>query len=818
MKPVYTVWYLSAILHLLFNGTGAYGQVSGKPEITYVSPVPGSWLNHPATNILVRFAKPVLRVSDGFQVRAGSQLIASSYKLLADGHTLLIQPLIPLPANIAIEVLSLNNVLLAGNQTAAPFHFHFYTTNNISKQLFNNEPELPIAGDEGREDYAISDTIANQIPVTVRANNNTSTGYYFLSTLQYNLKKKNRNMILDGNGKIIYDHSANYYTADFKMLNDNSFSYHNWADSTYRILDLNFNEIDTLKAGNGYITDTHDLQYDKHTGHYFLLAQEYVNINMADSVSGGNANAKVLGLIIQEIDENKEVVFEWKTLDHLPITASIGQNLTSSSIDYAHCNSIEVESDTTLLLSSRHLNEIDRIDRRTGAIIWRFGLHAKNNEFTFLNDTLGFTYQHDIRRLPNGNITLFDDGNLRGGSKQYSRAVEYKLDEEKKTATLVWQYRNSPDTYSAFMGNVQRLPNGNSVIGWGGASTIFTEVDEYNNKVLEISMPQMYSYRVFRFDIKNIIDSNQVNLDKSARRYFCKSDSLAVMNNLAKFLIPQKLAPSDSVQIKRTGNTVNIYTKTANDFYNTAQSQLFFSSTPLPLKDTLICKGNTLKLEVLGACSNTRYKWSNNDTLPYIHISPNTNTTYWVDINNGNISRDSVLVRVSSPAGFNISGPQTFAAPSAIDTFRVPYHQASTYTWYLTKGTVISGQDTNTFVVKMDSIFPAKIKSIITNSDGCTNTAMLTVNYKPDMHTLSTVLEAPSFRVYPNPSSKYLFIEGKPGYRYSLSDMSGYTIFSSENKSNDQAIINFEECIPGVYFLHINNGKKMETFKILKMQ
>ena len=38
-----------------------------------------------------------------------------------------------------------------------------------------------------------------------------------------------------------------------------------------------------------------------------------------------------------------------------------------------------------LMISSRHLNEITKISRTTGDIIWRFG--GKNNQFTFVNDT-----------------------------------------------------------------------------------------------------------------------------------------------------------------------------------------------------------------------------------------------------------------------------------------------------------------------------------------------------------------------------------------------------------------------------------------------
>src|SRR5258706_14339435 len=97
------------------------------------------------------------------------------------------------------------------------------------------------------------------------------------------------------------------------------------------------------------------------------------------------------------------------------------------------------------------------------------GLNCANNQFTFPNDTRGFSHQHDARILPNGHLTLFDNGN--NLSPQYSRALEFALDEENLVATKVWEYRHAPDVYGGFMGNVQRHPDGSTTIGWAGTPT-----------------------------------------------------------------------------------------------------------------------------------------------------------------------------------------------------------------------------------------------------------------------------------------------------------------------------------------------------------
>ena len=113
-----------------------------------------------------------------------------------------------------------------------------------------------------------------------------------------------------------------------------------------------------------------------------------------------------------------------------------------------------------------------------------------------------FSFQHDVRVQPNGDITLFDNGNQH--NPNYSRAVEYSLDEQSKTATMVWQYRHNPDIYSYAMGSVQKLANGNTFIGWGIASAtgapMFTELHPDNTTALEFSFPSgQASYRAYKF-------------------------------------------------------------------------------------------------------------------------------------------------------------------------------------------------------------------------------------------------------------------------------------------------------------------------------
>jgi hypothetical protein len=107
---------------------------------------------------------------------------------------------------------------------------------------------------------------------------------------------------------------------------------------------------------------------------------------------------------------------------------------------------------------------------------------------------VGFSHQHDIRRLANGNISLFDNGNQR--LPPYSRVVEYTIDETNKTITRVWQYPATKDRYTEFMGNGQRLINGNTMISWGAIPEL-EEVKADGSTALKIGYEGL-TYRAFR--------------------------------------------------------------------------------------------------------------------------------------------------------------------------------------------------------------------------------------------------------------------------------------------------------------------------------
>lgn len=304
-------------------------------------------------------------------------------------------------------------------------------------------------------------------------------------------------MIVENDGSMFYSKQMPKPLYDFNMQPNGLLTYYDSRTEKYYGMNENYQLTDSFYCGYGYQVDFHELRVLPN-GNFLVMSYDTRNIDSIPSLMAP-MTSRAIGIVLQEIDRERNVIFQWRSWDYFLISDATHENLNGALIDYCHSNAIEADNDGNWLLSSRNMDEITKIDRLTGKIIWRLG--GKNNQFTFINDPDKFSHQHAVRRIKNGNITLYDNGNFH--NPPYSRACEYKLDEVNKTATLVWQYRNNPDYYAPATGYVQRLPNNNTLICWGLTNPTLTEVRYDGTKVLEMTLQNgMFSYRAFRFPWK----------------------------------------------------------------------------------------------------------------------------------------------------------------------------------------------------------------------------------------------------------------------------------------------------------------------------
>jgi hypothetical protein len=332
--------------------------------------------------------------------------------------------------------------------------------------------------------------------INVTVSGTTSPGYLFLAPIIGSTNSAPSLLIMQNDGTPVFARDLPADGYDFKPQPNGMLTYYDNASSLFMVMDRTYTVVDSFQCGNDYITDIHELRILPN-GHALLLGQDVQTVDMSQIVPGGYPEAQVVGSIIQELDTSKNVVFQWRSWDHYQITDAVGVDFTGTSIDYVHGNALDVDTDGNILFSSRMQNEITKINRETGAIIWRLG--GNNNQFRFVNDSIGFSYQHAVRRIANGDITLLDNGNLHVPA--FSRAVEYALDTSQMTATLIWQYRDTPDVFGLAMGFVQRMDNGNTLIGWGATNPTVTEVTANGTKVYEMTFDDgVYTYRAFRYE------------------------------------------------------------------------------------------------------------------------------------------------------------------------------------------------------------------------------------------------------------------------------------------------------------------------------
>lgn len=477
-------------------------------QISYISPVPNSNFNNPESNLILKFESPIennKKLAKAFHIKGENSGLHQYNFKISGKSTLLIYPVSKFQEDELITVKLIDTIELVNNSKVFPFQFKFSTSKNpVSK----NDSISDFTNKNNSKDKEGTDNFPS---MTISVNDNPAPGKIFFYNVSNMASNNDRFLaIIDNYGNPEYKRQENEIGLGFTLQPSGYMSF--WNDHNYVLMDSSYNIIDTIGCGNGYSADFHEFLHLS-DGHSFLLAWDAQKIDMSKIVENGNSDAVVQGLVIQELDENKNVIFQWRSWDYFEITDAADIDFTAPYVSYVHGNALDIANDGNILLSSRVMNEITKIDRNTGDIIWRLG--GKNNQFTFINDPDIFCRQHHIQQIENGNITLYDNGTCH--EPQISKAKEYNLDVDNKTADLIWEYKHPKEMYCSTMGSVQRLDNGNTFITWGMIDNNdypdITEVRPDKTIAFELYFDTFFHllYRSFRFDWENDIVSSNFN-------------------------------------------------------------------------------------------------------------------------------------------------------------------------------------------------------------------------------------------------------------------------------------------------------------------
>jgi Arylsulfotransferase (ASST) len=258
-----------------------------------------------------------------------------------------------------------------------------------------------------------------------------------------------------------------------------------------------YQTIAEVRAGNGDHADLHEFQITA-AGTALLTAYNPIHCDLA--ALGAGRDSAVTDSLLQEIDiRTGLVMFQWDSLDHIPLSDSYARatgSTTTAPFDFFHLNSINLDSDGTLLVSSRNTWSIDDIDSQTGQVLWTLG--GKQSSFT---EGIGAAtaFQHDARPLGPGTYSVFDNGASPQTHAQ-SRGVVLSVNTQTHTVAVQSQYLHRTHPLLAdSQGDMQALANGDWFIGWGQQPDL-SEFSPTGALLFDASLPSGYeSYRALRF-------------------------------------------------------------------------------------------------------------------------------------------------------------------------------------------------------------------------------------------------------------------------------------------------------------------------------
>lgn len=269
------------------------------------------------------------------------------------------------------------------------------------------------------------------------------------------------------------------------------------ADSNLNTLQqVNF--IPYQDTANTFVTgqslDVHDFILIS-DNHYIDLAYVVKPVTNVPAYLHPSPKLQIVAPIIEEVS-NGQVIWHWDgSADTSFYANSVTTNdFTDSTLaqDYMHMNSLFIDPrDNNLICSMRNQNQIIKINRQTGAIMWRLG--GMNSDFPMTPDEVFLLQHHATLTDNNQTLLIYDDGSPQ---RPTSRIVEFQLDEANKVING-FKSLTLPETYSSAMGSVQKM--GNEYFISGGASYYMLEINYVTGqKVMEYKGTEP-TYRAFKY-------------------------------------------------------------------------------------------------------------------------------------------------------------------------------------------------------------------------------------------------------------------------------------------------------------------------------
>jgi hypothetical protein len=329
-----------------------------------------------------------------------------------------------------------------------------------------------------------TDTLPSDLPHYTAGGSDPSPGYVVFAAGMYGL-------VIDNTGRVVW-----YYRfpsgpgLNFQALSTGRYAARppeppgRWVE-----LDPLGNVTRTFGCAGGLVPRFHDLIAEG-DGSYWIMCDETRIMDL--SGLGGLADARVTGTVVQHVSGTGTLLFQWNPFDHFAITDLPLADRTGSNVNWTHGNALDLDTDGNVVVSFRSLDEITKIDTRTGALVWRMG--GLGNQFTFEGTPMpAFARQHGLRLTGPGRFVLLDNS----GDPAASRAERYTFDPGARSARLVASYGSLPAVTAQLGGTTQDLPAGRTLVAFGNGGRV-EEYDASGGVVWRIEGNPGYIFRAQR--------------------------------------------------------------------------------------------------------------------------------------------------------------------------------------------------------------------------------------------------------------------------------------------------------------------------------
>lgn len=253
-----------------------------------------------------------------------------------------------------------------------------------------------------------------------------------------------------------------------------------------------------------------------------FLTTEVMTLDDYPDPQGGEEPITVhmVGDVAVEMTRDGEVLHSHSTFDFLDPYEDVGFDSFFSywdwfyaeqygaTADWTHCNSIIHDPhDDTLILSSRHLEGLIKIDRQTGERIWFL---SSMGDLSMVGDGTWLSHQHSPFVIGPNRYLIYDNGNRPENGEPGSRAVVLEVDPEAMTVSQIWEYRGTETYVAPFVGDADLTPSGTVLITDGGLVGDFelSPLDPANHKMARIREVTFDEDKELVFEIR-VSDSSE---------------------------------------------------------------------------------------------------------------------------------------------------------------------------------------------------------------------------------------------------------------------------------------------------------------------